>query len=298
MRLHSVEVLVAISLIVVFSVGVVRLFVVAASMTRSARDRTIARSLAAGKLEQLRSLTWEVTVGPGGTMVEASDGQTNLSVTPPGAGGPGLNEAPPGTLDAQRSALRRLFRSPGGVGRRGPGAARKCGIYPPLGRPPRAHGSGPAARVPGARHDCRARTCAPARGAARVERRRGPGGHDEGEGGEMKRLRGEGGFSLVEMLVATAIVCGAFALVFQFTASAQRAARAVPDASDMQQRLRVAADAIRATFSELEPLRPRRRRRPAGGLPAAHLPDAARREEAGSRAVVLHRSHHGALSPR
>jgi prepilin-type N-terminal cleavage/methylation domain-containing protein len=61
----------------------------------------------------------------------------------------------------------------------------------------------------------------------------------------MTRLRGEGGFSLVEMLVATAIVCGAFALVFQFTASAQRAARAVPDASDMQQRLRVAADAIR-----------------------------------------------------
>ena len=95
-----VEVLVAISVMVVVSVGVVRLFVVAASMTRSARDRTIARSLAAGKLEQLRSLTWEVAVVPGGGMVAASDGQTNLSVTPPGAGGPGLNESPSGTLDA------------------------------------------------------------------------------------------------------------------------------------------------------------------------------------------------------
>ena len=37
---------------------------------------------------------------PGGGMVAASDGQTNLSVTPPGAGGPGLNESPSGTLDA------------------------------------------------------------------------------------------------------------------------------------------------------------------------------------------------------
>jgi prepilin-type N-terminal cleavage/methylation domain-containing protein len=56
--------------------------------------------------------------------------------------------------------------------------------------------------------------------------------------------RREGGFSLIEMLVAAAILAIGFVVLFQFVASGQRVARAQPDAADMRQRLRVAADMI------------------------------------------------------
>jgi prepilin-type N-terminal cleavage/methylation domain-containing protein len=58
------------------------------------------------------------------------------------------------------------------------------------------------------------------------------------------RAEREAGFSLVEMLVATAILAAAFVVLFQLTATGQRVARAQPDAADMRQRLRVAADMI------------------------------------------------------
>jgi prepilin-type N-terminal cleavage/methylation domain-containing protein len=54
----------------------------------------------------------------------------------------------------------------------------------------------------------------------------------------------EAGFSLIEMLVAAAILASAFVILFQFAATGQRVARAQPDAADMRQRLRVAADII------------------------------------------------------
>jgi prepilin-type N-terminal cleavage/methylation domain-containing protein len=54
----------------------------------------------------------------------------------------------------------------------------------------------------------------------------------------------EDGFSLVEMLVAAAILASALVVLFQLVATGQRVARAQPDAADMRQRLRVAADMI------------------------------------------------------
>jgi prepilin-type N-terminal cleavage/methylation domain-containing protein len=49
-----VEVIVALALLVVLTVGVVRLFGVAIEAGRAARDRTMAVVLAIGKVEQLR----------------------------------------------------------------------------------------------------------------------------------------------------------------------------------------------------------------------------------------------------
>jgi prepilin-type N-terminal cleavage/methylation domain-containing protein len=61
----------------------------------------------------------------------------------------------------------------------------------------------------------------------------------------MSGLRGEGGFTLVEVLIASAILSGAFIVLLQFGVIGQRVARTLPDAADEQQRLRIAADAIR-----------------------------------------------------
>jgi type II secretory pathway pseudopilin PulG len=58
------------------------------------------------------------------------------------------------------------------------------------------------------------------------------------------RARLEGGFTLVEILVATGIVVVAFAVLLQAAAAGQRIARAQPEAADVQQRVRVAAGMI------------------------------------------------------
>jgi prepilin-type N-terminal cleavage/methylation domain-containing protein len=52
------------------------------------------------------------------------------------------------------------------------------------------------------------------------------------------------GFSLVEMIVAVAILVAAVALMFDFIATTQRAGRSQPDASDVNQRLRAAASVL------------------------------------------------------
>jgi prepilin-type N-terminal cleavage/methylation domain-containing protein len=54
----------------------------------------------------------------------------------------------------------------------------------------------------------------------------------------------EAGFSLIEMLVSTAIMLTVMASVFALMNPAQGIYRAQPEASDMQQRLRVAADTL------------------------------------------------------
>lgn len=59
------------------------------------------------------------------------------------------------------------------------------------------------------------------------------------------RARGSCGFSLVELLVATAVFLGVMALLFQFAARGQRLARSQPEAADLHQRLRVAVSMIK-----------------------------------------------------
>jgi prepilin-type N-terminal cleavage/methylation domain-containing protein len=95
-----VEVLVASVLFVTLSLGVAQLFAVATSANAAARRQTSATILAAARLEQLRALTWSWEAGPSGTpALPRSDLTTDLSVDPPGSGGRGLRESPPGTLE-------------------------------------------------------------------------------------------------------------------------------------------------------------------------------------------------------
>ena len=94
-----IEVVVALALLVVLSLGVVSLFSVAIEAGRVASDRTIAVVLAAGKMEQLRSLEWRFELDPSGLPVPRTDLVTNASLDPMSPGGPGLAESPAGTLD-------------------------------------------------------------------------------------------------------------------------------------------------------------------------------------------------------
>jgi prepilin-type N-terminal cleavage/methylation domain-containing protein len=94
-----VEVIVALALLVVVTVGVVRLFAVAIEAGRAARDRTMAVALATGKIEQLRSLEWRLELDSAGVLAPRTDTSSNLSLDGVSPGGPGLSESPAGTLD-------------------------------------------------------------------------------------------------------------------------------------------------------------------------------------------------------
>jgi hypothetical protein len=91
-------VLVAMLLLVAIAVGVAQLIGIAARAGRAAREQTSATILAAAKIEQLRSLAWAYDPGPGAPPMPRTDLSANLSVDPPGDGGPGLAASPPGTL--------------------------------------------------------------------------------------------------------------------------------------------------------------------------------------------------------
>jgi type II secretory pathway pseudopilin PulG len=95
-----VEVLVAVSLLAALSMGVAQLFGVAIASNLLSFDRTMAVALAAGKMEELRSLEWRYQASASAPLVARTDLSTDLSVQPIAAAGPGLAESPPGTLDA------------------------------------------------------------------------------------------------------------------------------------------------------------------------------------------------------
>jgi type II secretory pathway pseudopilin PulG len=95
-----VEAIVALALLVVVTVGVVRLFAIAIDAGRTARDRTLAVALATGKLEQLRSLEWRFELDAGGVLTPRTDSSSTVSLDVVGPGGPGLSESPSGTLDS------------------------------------------------------------------------------------------------------------------------------------------------------------------------------------------------------
>jgi hypothetical protein len=89
---------VALALLALGSASVAPLFVIAASAAVTARDQSLTTALATAKLEELHGLAWDYRMTEGGVTVSVADTSTDLSVTPPGAGGPGLAASPSDTL--------------------------------------------------------------------------------------------------------------------------------------------------------------------------------------------------------
>ena len=96
-----VEVIVAMGLLTVVSLGVAQLFAVSSRANYVAKGQTSATSLAEQKLEQLRSLQWGFDAKEQGLPV--SDTTTNLSTDPPTDQGAGLNPSPSNSLQTNQA---------------------------------------------------------------------------------------------------------------------------------------------------------------------------------------------------
>lgn len=92
-----VEVVIAIGLLTMVSLGVAQLFAASTRANLSARTGTSTTTMAEQKMEQIRSLTWGFdTAGQG---LPVSDTTTNLAVYPFTSSGTGLNPSPADSLE-------------------------------------------------------------------------------------------------------------------------------------------------------------------------------------------------------
>lgn len=92
-----IEVLVAMGLLTVVSLGVAQLFALSTRANVIAKGQTSTTAMAEQKLEQLRGLTWGFDLT--GQGLPLSDTTTNLTVTPPTHNGSGLNPSPTDALE-------------------------------------------------------------------------------------------------------------------------------------------------------------------------------------------------------
>jgi prepilin-type N-terminal cleavage/methylation domain-containing protein len=92
-----VEVLVAMGLLTVVSLGVAQLFALSTRANVIAKGQTSTTAMAEQKLEQLRGLTWGFDLA--GQGLPLSDTTTNLTVMPPTHNGSGLNPSPSDALE-------------------------------------------------------------------------------------------------------------------------------------------------------------------------------------------------------
>ena len=94
-----IEVVIAVGLLAVLSIGIAQLFGMATKANHAAKGQTSTALLAVEKMEQLRGLAWGFDEGPNAMGLPVSDLVTDLSVYPATGGGLGLNPSPAGTLD-------------------------------------------------------------------------------------------------------------------------------------------------------------------------------------------------------
>jgi len=129
-----VEVLIAMGLLTVVSMGVAQLFALSTRANLMARGATSTTAMAQQRLEELRSLTWGFDLG--GQGLPLSDTTTNLAVSPPTHAGSGLNPSPADALEQNTSGFVDFLDANGawvGTGTTPPGAAvyiRRWSIVP------------------------------------------------------------------------------------------------------------------------------------------------------------------------
>jgi prepilin-type N-terminal cleavage/methylation domain-containing protein len=93
-----IEVVVAMGLLTVVSLGVAQLFAASTHLNVTARSQTSTTALAEQKMEQLRSLTWGFDAD--GLGLPVTDTTSDVAVWPPSQSGRGLNPSPAGTLES------------------------------------------------------------------------------------------------------------------------------------------------------------------------------------------------------
>lgn len=129
-----VEVLVAMGLLTVVSMGVAQLFALSTRANLMAKGATSTTAMAQQKLEQLRGLTWGFDLE--GLGLPLSDTTSNLAVEPPTHNGSGLNPSPSDSLEENTAGFVDFLDANGGwvgTGSTPPGAAvyiRRWSIQP------------------------------------------------------------------------------------------------------------------------------------------------------------------------
>jgi prepilin-type N-terminal cleavage/methylation domain-containing protein len=98
-----IEVVIAIGLLTVVSLGVAQLFAASTRSNLVARGNTITTALAQQKMEQIRSLTWGFDEE--GLGLPVTDTNTNLSVWPLAQDGTGLNPSPSDSLEENKAGF-------------------------------------------------------------------------------------------------------------------------------------------------------------------------------------------------
>ena len=247
------ETLVATLLLATAVVSVAQMFVLATRSNLSAQRQTFAATLAQEKMEQLRGLAW----GFDDVGLPISDYATNLAVDPPDPDdGVGLSPSPDNALASNVDGYVDYRRSARRDARRRRNRAGEQRLRAPLVGRAAADQSEQHADPAGARVQ-RRRSARHRRPGARSRARRGSSGERQDEEVAMspRSSSGERGFTLVEMLVSTAIMVGITGAIFALVDPARGTFRQQPEVSDMQQRLRVGA-----SFHVLGPADGRRRR--------------------------------------
>jgi prepilin-type N-terminal cleavage/methylation domain-containing protein len=119
-----IEVIIAMGLLTVVSLGVAQLFAASTRANLAARTRTSTTSMAEQKMEQLRSLTWGFDLTGQGLPV--SDTTSNLAVYPMTQNGSGLNPSPADALEQNTTGFFDYLDAAGtwvGTGATPPGTA-------------------------------------------------------------------------------------------------------------------------------------------------------------------------------
>ena len=228
-------------LLTVVSLGVAQLFAASTIANLSARTGTSTTAMAEQKMEQIRSLTWGFdTAGQG---LPVSDTTTNLAVYPFTSSGTGLNPSPANSLEQNVTGCFDYVDAAGAWVGTGDDAARHRRLSAALGDHAAAHESEQHAGDSGPGHAAgeRAGTDGIAVHAYPYERRFAAHQRQDEEGlmSTTARLRSEAGYSIIELLVSSAIMITVTGAIFGLVNPAQGTSQTVPEVSDLQQRARV-----------------------------------------------------------